>query len=211
VNKKAASEKLRLILARYVPEKALPYCVQLWNDTPFHFKVSRARGSKLGDYRYDHRVKSHTITVNNNLNQYAFLLTYIHEIAHLHVQLKYGRKALPHGKEWKSTFRQIMLPVLNEEIYPHEILEALKKHMKNPKASSHSDHHLYKALKHYDTGKLSDAVLLEDLKEGESFVFKGVAYQKLMTRRTRVLCLHAGSRRKYLIPKMAEVTRMDQA
>lgn len=211
MNKKQAAEKLHKILSAHVPEASLNYCVQLWEQTPFHFKVTRARGTKLGDYRYDPRIKSHTITVNNNLNKYSFLLTYIHEVAHLHVQLSYGNRVMPHGTEWKRSFQRLFEPVMNADVYPNTLLKVLIRHMKNPKASSYSDQSLYKTLKSFDELQNEAETYLEDLNIGDSFVFKGQTYQKLETRRTRVMCLHTVTKRKYLIPKMASVQLLEQA
>ncbi|MCK5366987.1 MAG: SprT-like domain-containing protein, partial [Cyclobacteriaceae bacterium] len=107
----SAKKKLYQILQNQVPENAVHYCLDLWETIPFNFKVTRKRNSKLGDYRFDQRNGSHSISVNFDLNQYSFLITYIHELAHLLTTERFGRKSQPHGKEWKSNFRELMEPV----------------------------------------------------------------------------------------------------
>ena len=55
------------------------------------------------------------ITINNDLNKYRFLITLIHEMAHL-VTFKDMPRSKPHGKEWKINFQRLMLPFLHPEI-----------------------------------------------------------------------------------------------
>lgn len=199
-----SKQKLYQILVRHVPEDAVHYCLDLWGTIPFNFKVTRKRNSKLGDYRFDQRNGSHSISVNFDLNQYSFLITYIHELAHLLTTERFGRKTQPHGKEWKSNFRELMEPVMTDLIFPDEILKPLHKHMKNPKASTYADSHLVQALRQFDEHE-SDLVPLSILGEGDTFEFNNGMYKKLNLRRTRVLCQQADTSRKYLISKMALV------
>ncbi len=187
-----------------MPENAVHYCLDLWTAMPFHFKVTRKRNTKLGDYRFDRRNGSHSISVNHDLNHYSFLITYIHEVAHLLTRERYSRKTQPHGKEWKSIFMELMEPVMTDLIFPVEILKPLKKHLKNPKASSYADADLVHVLRQFDEHE-SDLVPLSTLDEGELFEFNNSLYKKLSLRRTRVLCRHSVSSRKYLISKMALV------
>ena len=199
-----ANKKLYQILVNHVPENAIHYCLDLWIAIPFHFKVSRKRSTKLGDYKYDHRNGSHSISVNFDLNHYSFLITYIHEVAHLLTTERSGRKAQPHGKEWKSNFRELMEPLITDLIFPIEILKPLKVHMKNPKASTYADAHLVHVLRQFDEHE-NDLVPLSIVGEGDTFEFNNRMYKKLQLRRTRVLCKLSDSHRKYLISKMALV------
>jgi hypothetical protein len=201
-----AKEKLYHILENHVPENAVHYCFDLWAAAPFNFKVSRSRSTKLGDYKYDKVRKGHTITVNHNLNQYLFLITYIHEVAHLRVTEQHGIRTSPHGREWKSLFSKLMQPVLNNLIFPDDILSPLRRHLENPKASSQSDLNLVMALRKYDPD--NGLRNLGEIGEGEVFIFKGKRYKKLDVRRTRVLCQHCNTGRKYLIPKIALVEQV---
>ncbi|MGR3811700.1 SprT-like domain-containing protein [Jiulongibacter sp. NS-SX5] len=198
------SEQLETILRQQIPEKAVGYCVSLWQEQPFSFKVTKTRSTCLGNYRFQNG--KHQITVNHDLNSYSFLVTYIHEVAHQHVQIfdVIGRKRVqPHGKEWKLRFQELMAPLLNEEFWPSDILLSLSKYMKNPKASSTSDPQLMKALRQYD--KASRGQTLEDLNLGQTFVFKNRMFKKLEKRRTRALCQEIGSNRQFTIPLMAQV------
>lgn len=202
-----AKKKLYQILQKHVPENAVHYCLDLWTSIPFHFKVTRKRSTKLGDYRFDHRNGSHTITVNVDLNKFSFLITYIHEVAHLLTTERHGRKSQPHGKEWKSSLKELMGPVLSDLIFPDDILIPLKKHLKNPKASTYADPVLVNALRNHDELE-TDLVPLSALEEGDIFEFNKRMYKKVSLRRTRVLCQQADTSRKYLISKMALVRNL---
>jgi len=193
----------RAVFAKHIPEFAVDYCFQLWKEFNFNFKISKKRNTKLGDYRHDSSTKIHSISVNHNLNSYSFLITYIHEVAHLITQIEHGRKVLPHGMQWKQNFRKLMLPLLNEKIFPMDVLHPLALHIKNPKATSTSDAFLFKALKKYDESGLE--VMLNELAISTKFLFNKKVYKKLEVRRTRSLCLQVDTNRKYLISETAPV------
>ncbi|AWV97740.1 transcription elongation protein SprT [Arcticibacterium luteifluviistationis] len=194
-------------LSKKVPADALTYCVNLWEENPFSFSISKTRSSCLGNYKYHNG--HHTITVNHDLNPYNFLITYIHEVAHQRVFIKYQKnikqRPAPHGKEWKLNFQQLMIPLLTESVFPMEILRPLSAHMKNPPASSTRDAKLMKAIKAFNEGDLTEIVYLENIPDGQSFVFKKRKFQRIEKRRTRALCLDLDSKRKYTIPLMAEI------
>jgi hypothetical protein len=197
-------QKLYRIFQRHVPENAAHYCLDLWSSKPFHFKVTRKRNSKIGDYRYNPADRSHAISVNHDLNKYSFLITYVHEVAHLVTTERNGRKASPHGSAWQANFRELMEPVLSDLVFPPDILTLLKKHMRKPKASTYSDARLLHVLRTFDEHP-SDLIPLAQLDEGDIFEFNNMMYQKIQLRRTRVLCQQSGTSRKYLISKMALV------
>jgi hypothetical protein len=198
-------ERFRGIISRYVPESAVEYCITIWQRNPFSFKVTRQRRSKVGDYRYNKKTGNHEITVNGNLNSYAFLITYLHEVAHLIQFHKHGHNRSPHGWIWKKIFKELMTPVLTPTVFPPDILGQLQIHMENPKASSQGDPELSKRLRNYDQYDRIE-LLLEDFTEGDSFILNGRAYTKLKKRRTRSLCVDERTGRKYLISEMAQVT-----
>lgn len=186
-----------------VPSEALSYCVQLWTDFPFQFKLSRSRSSKLGDYRFDPKTESHIVTVNRDLNPYQFLVTYVHEVAHRRVhRSRSGQK--PHGQEWKQAFQNLMLPLLRSDVFPDDVLRVLAKHMKNPKASTAADGKLLTVISNYDLVKSSGPTLGE-IAAGDEFTFRKRSFKKLQDKRTRSLCLDLGNQRKYLIPMLVEV------
>ncbi len=201
-------EEFVAVLLKYLPTAALDYCYQLWSQYSFKLKISKERASKLGDYRYIPSQQKHIITVNHNLNPYNFLVTYIHEVAHLVTFQQYSRNVSPHGQEWKRVFRDLMVPVLNEQVFPTSLLITLKKHMLNPKASSCSDNQLTLMMRKYDPPK--NVVLLGDLHFGQRFVFRKRTFEKKNLKRTRVICRELNSDRNYLISKYAEVEKFSE-
>ncbi len=202
-----AREKLYRILQQHVPENAVHYCLDLWEAKPFHFKVTRKRNSKLGDYRFNPNDGSHSISVNHDLNKYSFLITYIHEVAHLLTKERNKRKVSAHGLEWQNNFKELMHPVMSDLIFPLDILTPLTKHMSKPRASTYSDSKLLSALRNHDIHP-DDLVPLHHLNEGDIFEFNKRMYKKIQLRRTRVICQQAGTSRKYLISKMALVRNL---
>ncbi len=195
--------KLDIMLRNYIPESAVSYCTSLWKKIPFSFKITRKRLSRQGDYRYDPKTGIHRLTINGDLNQYSFLITYIHEYAHLMIRESHARWVAPHGREWQEAFKKLMLPLLNDSVFPNGILRPLSRHMRKPKASSSADHKLVIALMEYDDN--GDLVPLDNLEEGQTFIFQKLLYEKISLRRTRVLCKQLANGKDYLIPKMVLV------
>lgn len=193
----------RHVFERFVPGPAVSYCLKLWEYFGFEFKIKKSRQTKLGDYRFTPQTKIHTITINNDLNPYSFLVTYLHEVAHLVTFKEHGQGADPHGKEWKQNFKKVAAPMLNDQVFPEHVLLALTRYFKNPKAASCSDPVLYRTLKSFDhpNGK----ILLKKIDIGSVFHFNGKQYQKLERKRTRSLCLEVTTNRRYLISELAEV------
>ena len=202
---KISSEKIYRLLEKAILPQAVDYCYDLWKQYPFQFKISKDRSTKLGDYRYFPTSKTHIISVNQGLNTYAFLITFIHEVAHRITMEKYGRKVKPHGKEWQQTYRSLLQPLLQENIFPEDILILLIQHINRPKASSCADPQLYQVLKNYDLQRSPSLTFLQDIHPGERFVFRGKAYVKEVTKRTRALCKDVGTGKKWLIPLVVEV------
>lgn len=202
----SSPEKLKQILSQKLPSTAVNYAVELWEKKPFLFQITTTRKSKLGDFRYRRDRSVQTITINSDLNPYQFLLTYIHEVAHLHAFVRFGIEITPHGAEWKSTFQQLMIPILSNNYFPIDLLIPLRKHMKNPKASSASDLFLMKEMSKYDEKNINlEIVFLSDIKPGSRFMLSGREFEKGETRRTRVLCQEVSSGKKYLIAQLAKV------
>lgn len=201
------ANKVLEILRTHIPPSAVEYCFNLWRTSPFELKVSKGRQTKVGDFT-SRRSKSHPrITLNNDLNPYLFLTTYVHEVAHLRVFLRFGNKGEPHGEEWKTTFTELLVPLLWENFFPDEILHELRRHMINPKASSFADTKLTEAFRLFDKNK-THAAVLSQLPEGSIFQLQGKYFKKGKLRRTRVLCKELKSKRNYLVPADALVTNV---
>lgn len=195
------------LLNDHVPENAVHYAYDLWATHQFSFKVTKKRNSKYGDYRYDPKTGIHKISVNGDLNKFAFLVTFLHEVAHLVTCKVSGRRVDPHGKEWKRNFQLLMLPMLNNLVFPDDILGVLKPHMENPKATSSADHRLSACLRKYDEEK--GLVHLGEISPGTIFKLNTRIFKKETKRRTRILCEEIKSGKKYLISQIALVERLE--
>lgn len=194
-------EEYTKILKRYIPENAIANVLDLLEDNPTIFNIKRQRVTKHGDFRVLPNGQT-KISVNHNLNPYHFLLTLIHELAHLKVYRKYG-KVQAHGEEWKQTFKYMMLPFISNTIFPNDLLPYLAQYFINPKAATGSDAQLSLALKKYDPD--NDKILLDTIEEGSQFIFRGQHFVKGKKARTRITCTEIKSKRKYLIHQNAEV------
>lgn len=193
------------ILARYMPAEAAPLIGKWIDYFKCEFKISRSRDSKFGDYRPPFDGKGHRISVNFNLNPYAFLVTTVHEFAHLHTWNEHKHKAKPHGTEWKNNFKRMMQPFFDKDVFPADIKHAITKYLNNPAASSCSDLNLYRSLRKYDPQK-------EDIHSVEKVPFKalfklkdGRVFRKEEKLRKRYKCVEVATKRVYLFSPVAEV------
>ena len=199
-------EKFRAILTKYLPELAVEPALELIFEYQVFLRITRDRTSKLGDFRSPMPGEVPKLTVNHTLNRYAFLITFIHELAHAVNWLKYENNPniKPHGKEWKYYYKILMRPFLRPDIFPTDILIVLNDHMQNPSASSSSNIRLNRVLKKYD--KDQDKIFVESLPEKSKFILNGILFQKGTLRRKRFECLDLATNRLYLVSPIAEVT-----
>ncbi len=195
------------LLLDKLPFPARVYCEGLLAQYKFKIHLSKRRSTKLGHFKYHRSGEVPTISLNYDMNAYAFLITFLHELAHLIVFEEYGRKVLPHGKEWKDAFRSVAQPVCNEQVFPVDVLIPLLNYFKNPKAATTSDPKLTVALRKYDFANHGKQLLAE-INDGESFQFKKKQYRRIKLKRRWVECIDIESNRKYLISSIAEVKKI---
>lgn len=184
------------VLSKYIPERSIASVINLLKAEGVYLKIVSERKTRHGDYRKlsDGR---HQITVNASLNSYRFLITLIHEIAHLVAIKKYGQYIKPHGREWKHCFRQLMLPLIRPEIFPQALLPFIAHHFKNPKASSDTDANLSLALQKFD--QVQDKTFVYQLRTGSKFrIYNGKVFIKGKKRVKRYECKEVSSGRTYI-------------
>ena len=190
-------------LSKYLPEHAVIPCFELIVANEVHLKIVNERMTRHGDYRKGSNGK-HEITINSSLNKYKFLMTLIHEIAHLVAFKKFGRNIKPHGNEWKYTFQQLMVPFIRPEIFPNHVLPLMARHFKNPTASSDTDATLSLALKQFDAS--NDKNYIFEIPYGSLFrIHNGKIFKKGALRVKRYECEEVSSKRVYLFNPNAEV------
>jgi hypothetical protein len=191
-------------LKKYLPEQSVPLIAEWIVKYDFKLKIKKERNSRLGDYTSPRNGLNHLITINHNLNPYAFLITLVHEVAHLVTYNQHKDDVNPHGKEWKQNFRELIQPFLSTDIFPVEVFSALRKYMMNPAASSCSDVQLLRTLKLHDEN--SDTVFLEHLPANAVFLYNGTRVFKKGERiRKRFKCIEISTGAIYLFNPLAEV------
>ena len=190
-------------LQDYISPKATPQVLTLLGHDNLVVKIKNERKTRHGDYMRLPNGK-HQITINSNLNEHRFLITLIHEIAHFEAYKTYGRFIKPHGVEWKRTFQHLMLPFLNPEIFPDELLPLLAKHFKNPKASSDTDANLALALKRFD--EPNGKTYIFEVPLGSTFkLYNGRIFKKSYKRVKRYECVEVKTGKLYLFNPNVEV------
>ena len=195
------------LLQDYIPQEAIPRVLKLLEHDNLTVKVKNERKTRHGDYKQLPN-KKHQITINSNLNKYRFLITLIHEIAHFEAYNTYGRFIKPHGLEWKRTFQHLMLPFLNPNIFPYELLPLLANHFKNPKASSDTDVNLALALKQFDAS--NNKTYIFEVPLGSIFkLYNGKVFKKGSKRIKRYECIEVKTGKLYLFNPNAEVQLLE--
>jgi SprT protein len=198
-------DDIRHALRNHIPRKALENCVNLIIRYKIDFRVTPSRHSKYGDYQAPHRGSGHKITVNDDLNKYAFLITFIHEVAHLTTWNKHRRVKFPHGLHWKNEFSRLMQHHLKTDVFPRVIVEALHRYLMNPAATSCCDIQLQKALQLYDKPKRGWK-LLEDIEYNIPFL---IGNGRIFIKRRQLIknfeCTEMHKRHIYLINPLMQV------
>jgi SprT protein len=192
------------VLAQYLPEPAAPTIAKWIDYFQCEFKISKNRATKLGDYRHPFKENGHKISVNNDLNRYAFLVTTVHEFAHLLTWNDHKNKVKPHGAEWKNNFKRMMKPFFDMQVFPPDIHRSIVTYLDNPAASSCTDLSLARALKKYDAQLHTTRV--EELPLNTIFTLKdGRKFERGEKIRKRYKCLCITNGKMYLFNPLAEV------
>lgn len=191
-------------LCTHIPASSVDYVLKLLETYSFSLRITKPRRSKLGDYRSPSRGRGHRISINSDLNKYSFLITLIHELAHLSTWDKHRNKCEAHGIEWKNELKALLSPLLTREVFPPDILTALNRYISNPAAASCTDHNLLRTLRAHDDD--NGYIHLEDIAESTVFMLKGgrrFIKGELLKKRYKCIELETGI--PYRISPLAEV------
>jgi SprT protein len=192
-------------LRRWVPAEAAPPILEYLNHYQVHLTITRERKSVLGDYRHATHTSNHRISVNGNLNHYSFLITLIHELAHLVTFMEYGNGVQSHGKEWKKIYRKILEEFIPLSVFPADVLTALKKNLHDLPASSCADEGLMRVLRRYDADK-DGLLLVEQIPDGGCFALEDKrVFRKGKKLRKRYQCVEVATGKLYLFSPIYEV------
>ena len=197
-----------LQLRSYLPEGSFEEVLYYLQHHKVHLTISRKRQSILGDYRHAVAGKTHRISVNGNLNKFSFLITLLHELAHLFTYEQVGHRVSAHGQEWKNEFSKILARFLLKKVFPADIEKALLRTLQNPAASSCGDEKLLRVLHHYDEKK-EGMQLVEQVTEGGLFTIKGGRiFKKGEKIRKRYKCVEVKTGKLYLFSAVYEVAAL---
>ncbi len=192
-------------LKQYLPEGSFEEVSHYLQHYKVQLTITRERRSVLGDYRNSFADKNHRISVNGNLNPYAFLITLLHELAHLFTYERFGHRVLAHGQEWKNEYSKVLAQFLLKKIFPPDIQRTLLKTLQNPAASSCADTALLRVLHQYDEKK-EGVSLVERLPQGTLFTIKGGRqFKKEEKVRKRYKCVEVATGKMYLFSPVHEV------
>jgi hypothetical protein len=196
------------ILRPYLPAAALDHVERAIAGLAVDLRVVRPRRTKLGDHRPPPApLRPHRITVNADLNPYAFLTTLLHEVAHAATWERHRprRRLRPHGPEWKHEFSAVLAPVVAAGVFPDELAAAVTRSLWNPAAATCSDRELLLALARYDRPP-EGRVRVEDLPDGAWFRIDGRhRFRAGRLVRTRRRCFEVSTGREYRVHGLAFV------
>lgn len=193
-------------LAEYLPQGSFSRVVVYLHQYKVHLSITRKRKSVLGDYRHPGWGKQHRISINGDLNPFEFLLTLLHELAHLLVFEQYGGRVEAHGMEWKQQYGAILLDFVQAGIFPDDIRKVLLKTIRNPAATANGETDLLLVLRRYDTSRKPGVLHLSDLPAGALFqTEKGRLFRKGPLRRKRFECVEVKTGARYSFSAIAEV------
>lgn len=195
-------------LTKFLPEGSFQDVAAYLTQYKVHLTITRERKTILGNYKNNLFYKNHRISVNGNLNKYSFLITVLHELAHLLATEKFGNKIPPHGRQWKQEYGKILMQFITKKIFPADIEKLLIESLHNPAASSCAEPELTRALKKYDPKK-EGHFLVEELPPGSLFKIKnGTVYRKEEKIRKRYKCVEVATGRLYLFHPVYEVEKV---
>lgn len=187
-----------------IPANSIELITDLINSENLSIKIVKTRKTKHGDFRYLKDGKFQ-ITLNHVDNKFRFLITLVHELAHFKVSQSYKNRVNPHGFEWKKIYKHLMLPFLNNKIFPGDVLRHLAFHMINPPATTDSDINLVVALQNYELN-IDNKSFLFEVELNDFFIYQeNKVFIKLHKRRKRYICKNVSNGRKFLFSPVARV------
>ena len=200
---------IKFELLDLIPEASHELVKPLIFEKNLNIKIVKIRKTKHGDFK-KLRNGSNQITLNHINNKYRFLITLVHELAHFKVYKNLKKRVNPHGIEWKNTYKLMMLPFLNNKIFPNDILSKLAIHIKNPSASTDSDINLVVALNKYDYFN-DNKIFLNDLSEDYLFEYDQERIFLIQRKlRKRYICKELSTGKEYLFSPVARVKPIEK-
>ena len=202
----AVTEHPMHALAAYLPEGSFEPVVAYLHQYKVHLTVTKQRKSVLGDYRHAGWGGNHRISINGNLNNYEFLITLLHELAHLLTYEQYRNKVDAHGKEWKYQYSQLLIVFVQHKIFPPDVEKALQKSIANPSATANGETELLMILRNYSQQSKPGITIVDNIPDGGEFITEnGRHFKKIGKRRKRYECVELNTGRRYSFSGLSEV------
>jgi SprT protein len=199
-------------LAAFLPEGTYDAVTSYLNEYRVHLTVTKRRKTVLGDYRHALHGANHRISVNSNLNKYEFLITLLHELAHLLTFERFGNRVEAHGREWKQQYAQLLVQFIQRKVFPPDIEKALHQSVMNPAATANGETALLLALRKYDPARREGYYHIAEIPPGSIFQTDDKkTFQKGEKRRSRYTCTEIKTGLKYTFSPVYEVKLLDRS
>ncbi|MDD3691118.1 MAG: hypothetical protein PHO77_03435 [Bacteroidales bacterium] len=205
---KQTKEDIKHILSSYIPEKALDAIADIIIAHRVSVEITRTRKRVHGTYQRPTLQQTHRITINHELNPYLFLITLLHEFAHMYAWVY--KKSLQHNDIWKKYFAELLLQFIDKEVFPEDVKTALMKHIPRISSSDFLDIVLTRTLLAYNKPceKDQDLVFLTDLPQDTHFVYNRSLFIKQQKLRKYYLCKEVKTNRMFKYHPLAKVKPM---
>jgi hypothetical protein len=195
----------RKLLLEYLPERSFELITEWLGQYHVSLIISRKRNTKMGDYRPPIKRNYHRISVNGDLHPAAFLVTLIHELAHLFIWERYQHRVKPHGVEWKDQFRFMLSEAAGKGVFEREIKEIIQGFIAGSISYRTFNLRFEKKIHEINTGEKE--YLLGDIPVNSKFsIYNGRTFIKNEKLRTRFRCRDVKTGKYYLISPLTKVT-----
>jgi hypothetical protein len=197
------------ILERF-PENSRAIILDYLQRFNFQLKITKPRKFRLGSFKAAPVGRIPVISMNSDLGSYSFLLVFLHELAHLDVWIKYGRKASPHGHEWKTSYQTLVSPLMNQGFLPEKLVIELSRYFMKTPATYHKHTGLIRVLNELE-GRKNMLTLIEIPYHSDFLLPDGRLMKKQERLRTRFKCYSYSNRKYYLVPGSAQIIPVKDA
>lgn len=192
-------------LTTYIGKDAAIYIEKFTRGLALKVRVTKQRDTKYGDYMPSVNGKQQRITVNGNLDNFSFLITLLHELAHLKAYENFGQKIKAHGSEWKLEFIKIIDDALNNNLFPLDIAKTINlQYVIKKDLSFESRIIINDSINKYLN--ITIPKRLEDFPVNSLVsLINGMQVKVIEIKRTRYLCKCLNNNKMYYIQKKIEV------
>lgn len=198
-------------LAAFLPKGSFEKVVVYIRQYKVHLTITKKRKSVLGDYRHASMGKNHRISVNGDLNKYEFLITLLHELAHLLTFEQYRNRVEAHGREWKNCYSALLYDFVQSDIFPADVKMALQRSIMNPAATANGETDLLLVLRKYNKPQQTGLIPVAEIPPGQLFQTEnGRVFMKGALRRKRFECVEVKSGLRYSFSAVTEVLLIER-